>query len=150
MKNNMQKILKKINDLIRESYPKSDLRDGILKQIFIDGRNQYASFLDGEEPELFTIDDSFKLQVGHILNGGQNIGDFDNYKHNFEMLVISNSVKFYNLMDILSKENDIVLGDYDLRKSQIINNVIGFTENYPDVEAYIIKYSVTSSIQDLL
>lgn len=149
----MQKILKKINDVIRESYPKSDLRYGLLKQIFVDGRNQYASFEDGKEPEIFTIDDSFELQIGHVLNGGKPVngfGGFHHYQHSFEMLVISKKVKFYHLMDILSKDTDIILGDYDLRKSQIINNVIGFTENYPEVEAYIIKYSITTSIEDLL
>lgn len=146
------KIIEQINAKIKEQYPNCDAINGIAKQMLngSDGVKMMV-FSNDSEPYIFVPDDNYQLQVCHVRRGGRNAQDspFNNVVHEMELIVVSKFVKFYHLLDILYKVGVQYISD-DANTRNILRNDLNCNDDYPEVEAFKIRYNFTSNIQELI
>ena len=145
--------IKQINDAIKAVYSTKRVMaiDGIAKQQ-MNGNDglKLMVYQDDSEPILFVPDDRYDLQVAHLLTGG-NVDKSDTFKRTFindvDLVIISPFVKFYHILDILQRL-DIQANSYDLRTRNVLKNTLNVQEEYPETEAYIIKYQFTAKLDE--
>lgn len=146
--------IKQINDAIKAEYSNKRVSaiDGIAKQQ-MNGNDGLKVMIYSEqniEPQLFAPDDYFDLQVAHLLTGGD-VDKNDPFKklyiNNVDLIVISPFVKFYHILSILQKLG-IQANSYDLRTRNVLKTVLNVSEEYPETEAYIIKYQFSCKLDE--
>lgn len=146
------KVISQINAEIIARFENVDAIDGIAKQVVI-GQDGFklAIYAKDSEPYVFTPDDNYDIQVAHWLKSGKkdNNSQFNSVINEVEMVIISKYVKFYHIMDILDKLR-LTFVSYDLNTRAILRNDLNFTEDYPEIEAYKIRYNFTSTVEDLI
>lgn len=144
------KQIEKINEELENRYKLVDAINGIGKLYFDshEKKNQMGIH-KGREVTKFYPNDSYDIQVCHYLTGSRiKEQRFAESVFNVELIVISKFVKFYHLMDVLSCL-DISFTDFNPNTQQILK-LIGAVEDYPELEAYSIKYSFTAKPSDFI
>lgn len=147
----MKQIIQ-INDALKAKYKVVDAENAIGK-IYFDGQtktNKMGIFLENGEIKPFYPDDSYDIQVCHYLTGGRSNNDskYAEMDYTLELIVISKFVKFYHVMAILHELN-ITMGEFKPNTLNILKQ-IGAIEDYPELEAYSIRYSFRAKPSDFL
>jgi len=146
------KVIAQINAKIKEQYPNCDAVNGIAKQMMFgqDGIKMMVYSKDSE-PYIFVPDDRYKIQVCHNLRGGRKDpnSQFNQSVNEVDLIIISKYVKFYHILSILESLN-VTWISYDLNTRTILRNDLNTNEDYPEMEAFKIRYNFTSSVNELI
>jgi hypothetical protein len=147
----MKQIIQ-INEALKAKYKVVDAENAIGK-IYFDGQtksNKMGVFLYDSRIYPFTPDESYDIQVCHYLTSGRSNNDSKYAEMDFtvELIVISKFVKFYHVMDILHSLN-ISFSEYNPNTLNILKQ-IGAVEDYPELEAYSIRYTFRAKPSDFL
>lgn len=146
------KQIKEINEALKEKYKLVDAENAIAK-IYFDGQtksNKMGIFLYDSRIYPFTPDESYDIQVCHYLTGSRPFSDskYAEMDYTVELIVISKFVKFYHVMAILHELN-IAMGEFNPNTLNILKQ-IGAVEDYPELEAYSIRYTFRAKPSDFL
>lgn len=147
----MKQIIQ-INDALKAKYKLVDAENAIGK-IYFDGQsksNKMGLYIENKEVKPFYPDQDYDIQVCHYLTGGRSNNDSKYAEMDFtvELIVISKFVKFYHVMDILHSLN-ISFSEYNPNTLNILKQ-IGAVEDYPELEAYSIRYTFRAKPSDFL
>jgi len=145
--------IKQINDAIKAEFSNKKVSaiDGTAKQQ-MNGNDglRLMIYSDAKEPDLFVPDSDYDLQIAHLLTGGD-VDKNDAFKktfiNNVDLIVVSPFIKFYHILSILQKLG-IQANSYDLRTRNVLKTVLNVSEEYPETEAYIIKYQFTAKLDE--
>ena len=147
----MKQIIQ-INEALKAKYKADDAENAIRKNYF-DGQaksNKMGIFLENGEIKPFYPDESFDIQVCHYAKNFRSEGEakYGEFDMPMELIVISKYVKFYHIMDILLNLG-IKYSDGSLETLNILKQ-IGAIEDYPELEAYSIRYTFRAKPGDFL
>jgi len=143
-------IVEIINDRFEELYTNIDARYGWCKQIIVGDEGLKVVSFDDSEPKVFVPDDLYNIQLAHILNTGS-LDKSNPFNNSFicevELVVISPKVKFYHVINVLN-ELGVQCNSFDLKTRSVLRNTLNVQDDYPETEAYIIKYQFTSKLNE--
>lgn len=147
----MKQIIQ-INNALKAKY-KVVYAENAIGKIYFDGQsktNNMGIFLENGEIKPFYPDESFDIQVCHFLTGARPFSDskYAEMDYTVELIVISKLVKFFHIMEILNSLN-ISFSEYNPNTLNILKQ-IGAIEDYPELEAYSIRYTFRAKPSDFL
>ena len=100
---------------------------------------------DNEDDALFEPNDRFKVQLCHVLNGGEATGEFGEFRHRIDIVVIASELKtLFLVLKVLALFTEIKVVSYNAESMSVVKNYLRYVTDNPEIKAFTIRYILTN------
>ncbi len=146
------RVFREINEAIERKLQESygDINIQAINEPLYQTSKNLVYYGNGVLNEFYT-DDNYSLQIGHNWVSGKqdhNKPVWQRWTHEIEMILIGKHEYLVEVIEALESQA-ITLTRYDLNTKYILQNYFRFMEDYPDMQAFTLRYTFHSNLREV-